>query len=229
MMRLFARLVMLLGVTTAFGVTTLFAQTPSTATPSDAGYAELTFGPTFGHKASASVGGEAGYWLTGPDDGMIQRLGIFGEAGVMNNVATSAIEAKAKKIADTIAATAKAKQRAAYFDGGVIARFPAHDRYTPYALFGLGAARVSNKTAFAVNGTTLTASQLVQQGVQVGSDLSGSYTKLFVTVGGGAHVAVTGRWIADISYRYGRILRDASTESAGINTNRLQFGIGAKF
>ena len=226
-MRLFARLVMLLGVTTAFGVATLFAQTPSTAAPStvtpiDAGYAELTFGPTFGHKASASVGGEAGYWMN-------ERLGPFGEAGFMNNVATSAIDVKAKKIADTIAATALAKQRAAYFDGGVIARFPAHDRFTPYALFGLGAARVSNKTAFAVNGTNLTAGQLVQQGVQLGADLSGSYTKLFVTVGVGAHVAITGRWIGDISYRYGRIGRDANSESAGINTNRLQFGIGSKF
>src|ERR1700730_10878938 len=84
MMRFFARLVMLLGVTTASGVATLCAQTPSTAMPIDAGYAELTFGPTFGHKASASVGGEAGYWLT-------ERLGLFGEAGYMNNVATSAI------------------------------------------------------------------------------------------------------------------------------------------
>jgi opacity protein-like surface antigen len=222
MMRLFARLVMLLGVTTAFGVTTLFAQTPGTATPIDAGYAEVTFGPTFGHKASASVGGEAGYWLN-------ERLGVFGEAGFMNNVATSAIDVKAKRIADPYGATAQAKQRAAYFDGGVIARFPVHDRFTPYALLGLGAARVSNRTLFAINGTNLTSAQLVQLGVQLGADLSGSYTKLLVTVGGGAHVAVTGRWIADISYRYGRISRDASTESAGINSNRLQFGIGAKF
>jgi opacity protein-like surface antigen len=229
MMRLFARLLMLLGATTVFGVTTLFAQTPNTATPSDVGYAELTFGPTFGHKASASVGGEGGYWLTVPDDGMIQRLGLFGEAGVMNNVATSTIDAKAKKIADTFNGTARAKPRAVYVDGGVIARFPAHDRFTPYALFGLGVARVTNRTTFAVNGANLTTAQLVQLGVQLGADLAGSYSKLFVTVGGGAHVAVTGRWIADISYRYGRIGGDTPSETAGVNTNRLQFGIGAKF
>jgi opacity protein-like surface antigen len=228
MMPLFARLVMLLGVTTAFGGTTLFAQTPGTTSPDNRGYAELTFGPTFGHKASASVGGEAGYWLMEPG-GMIERLGVFGEAGVMNNVATSTIDAKAKKIADTFNGTARAKPRAVYVDGGVIARFPAHDRFTPYALFGLGVARVTNRTTFAVNGANLTTAQLVQLGVQLGADLAGSYSKLFVTVGGGAHVAVTGRWIADISYRYGRIGGDTPSETAGVNTNRLQFGIGAKF
>jgi opacity protein-like surface antigen len=227
MMRLFARLLMLLGATTVFGVTTLFAQTPNTATPSDVGYAELTFGPTFGHKASASVGGEGGYWLTVPDERMIQRLGLFGEAGVMNNVATSAIEAKGKKIADVYGATALAKQRAAYFDGGVIAQFPTHGRFTPYALFGVGGARVTDKTTLAINGTTLTGAQLVALGIQLGTDLSGSYSKLFVTIGVGARVAITGRWIGDVSYRYGHI--SGETELAPINTNRLQFGIGAKF
>jgi opacity protein-like surface antigen len=215
------RLVMLLGAATAFGVSTVYAQTPGTATLTDSGYAELTGGPTFGHTASGSVGGEAGYWVTA-------RIGLFGEGGLMFNVATSTTDVKAKAIADFLSATFKAKQSAAYVDGGAIVRFSPKGRSTPYALLGVGTATATSKTTFAVNGKDITG-ELPQRGVQPGTDLSGSYTKFFVTVGAGAHIKLTGRWIADMSYRYGHIGKHAASGIPGINSSRLQFGIGTKF
>lgn len=215
-----SRLAVTLAVVSGFGVGTVHAQTPASAAPSDGGYAEATFGSTFGHKASTSVGAEGGYF--------IGDFGAFGEVGRMNDVATSQIGAKAQLIAGAINATFQAKQPVTYFGAGVVKRFSTLQHVTPYALFGIGGARVSNRVTFAVAGSDVTG-QLDQLGVQLGADLSGSYTKLFITLGAGAHMALTSRVIADFSYRYGRIGQNAASESNAIATNRLQFGVGAKF
>lgn len=203
------------------GVGTAYAQTPSLPSSQGVGYAEVTFGPTFGHKSSGSVGGEAGFFL-------LDRFGVFGEAGRMSNIATSEIDTKAQKIAGAINGTFQAKQPATYFDGGVVMRFSTSHHFTPYVLFGIGGATVSNRVTFAVAGSDVT-SRLNQFGVQLGADLSGSYTKLFVTAGAGAHVTLLDRWIADVSYRFGNVGKNATAEYKAIKTSRLQFGVGAKF
>jgi opacity protein-like surface antigen len=210
------------------GAGTVQAQTPSSPGSQGMGYAEVTFGPTFGHKASGSVGGEAGYFLSPLTS---NRIGVFAEAGRMMNIATSEIDTKAQKIAGAINGTFQAKQPATYFAAGAVVRFSPLHHFTPYALVGIGRASVSNKVTFAVAGSDVT-SQLNQYGVQLGSDLSGSYAKLFVTLGAGAHVTLMDRWIADASFRYGRVGPDTVQGEAiykGINTVRLQFGVGAKF
>jgi opacity protein-like surface antigen len=201
---------------------TVHAQTPSAPASAESKYLEVTFGPTFGHTPSGSAGGEAGYYF---ED---YRVGVFAEAGRMINSATSQIDAKAQVIAGAINATFKAKQPATYFDVGIMRRFPPRHHITPYALFGLGAATVSNDVSFLVGGANVTG-QLPQLGVQLGGDLSGSYTKLFVTVGGGGHMTLKNRWFADLSYRYGVIGKNAVFEYNSISTNRLQFGVGMKF
>ncbi|HEV3214155.1 MAG TPA: outer membrane beta-barrel protein [Vicinamibacterales bacterium] len=220
------QLVIMALVAVFVGVGTARAQTPGAS--EDIGYAEVTFGPTFGHKTSGSVGGEAGLFLGSLGPG---RIGVFGEAGRMANIATSEIETKAQTIAGAFNATFQAKQPATYFDGGVVMRFSPQHHFTPYALVGIGGATVSNKVTFAVGGTDVT-SRLNQFGVQLGGDLTGSYTKVFVTVGAGAHVTLMDRWIADVSYRYGRVGQDTVSSQViykGFNTGRLQFGAGVKF
>ena len=182
----------------------------------------MTFGPTFGHTASGSAGAEAGYYF---DD---FGFGVFAEGGRMSNIATSQIDAKAKVIADRIDGTFQAKQPATYFDAGLVKRFSPTHHITPYALLGIGAATVSNNVSFAVAGADVT-SQLPQLGVQVGGDLAGSYTKVFVTLGAGGHMTLMDRWFADFSYRYGLIGKNAVSEYNAISTNRLQFGVGMKF
>ena len=204
------------------GIGTVRAQTPAPPSPEGRGYGEVTFGPTFGHKSSGSIGAEAGFFF-------LDQVGAFAEAGRMSNIATSQIDAKALIIAGAINATFQAKQPATYFDVGVVKRFSPLYHVTPYALVGLGGATVSNRVTFTAGGSSLTSQQLNQLGVQLGTDLSGSYTKVFVTFGAGARMTLRDRWIADVSYRFGHVGANATSENNAISTNRLQFGVGAKF
>lgn len=203
------------------------AQPPATtpmpmAAAADRAYVEFTFGPTFGHKSSSSFGAEGGYWFG-------DFVGVFAEGGRMRDVATTDIEGKAQTIAASFGATTTSKQPANYGSVGIAVRMLTPGRFTPYALVGFGVARVTNDVRFAVNGRELTPTELGQAGVSLGGDLSGNYTTSFITLGGGTHVSFAGRWIADVSYRYGRVGKNSDAELNSISTNRIQFGLGAKF
>ena len=201
---------------------TAYAQTAG-ATDPDRGYAAFTAGATFGHKSDASIGGEVGYGLT-------DALHLFLEAGRMRNVATSDVDARAQKIATAIGASGSTVQKATYYDAGLKWRLPAYDRWRPYALLGVGAASVKTEPSFSIAGTDVT-SRLAQFGVQLGSDLSGTLTKVFLTVGVGTNITFGGRFLADLSYRYGRIFPKTSEieNDRGINAQRVQLGVGMKF
>jgi len=206
------------------------AQTPPPAkkpspnmVPDGKMYLELVGGPTFGHKIGGSYGGEFGYSLT---DVWL----AFVETGWMGAAGTSDVDNRASAVADAIGGTAKTSTHAIYYDGGLSYRFPATGRFRPYASLGVGAASVSNKTRFSVNGADVTG-QLDQFGVQLGNDLGGRYSAFFFTLGLGARVPFGSRWMADASYRYGRIGGNNKDQAdiPGINTNRLQFGFGVRF
>jgi hypothetical protein len=62
-------------------------------------------------------------------------------------------------------------------------------------------------------------------GVQLGGDLQGDERGFFFMLGGGARLGFGERLFVDVSYRYGHV----SLDSTGVNTNRIQFGIGAHF
>jgi opacity protein-like surface antigen len=221
-MKRFVRCSTLITVMTACGIGTAHAQTAGT-TGLDRGYVELAFGATFGHKSASSIGGEAGYTLT-------DALQLFLEGGRMGNVATTEVDARALIIANAIGASASTAQRAAYFDIGARYRLSEHGRWRPYALLGVGAAGVKTTTNFSIGGNDVT-SQLDQHGVQLGNDLAGSLTKAFLTVGVGANATLGKRYLVDLSYRYGRIFPRTSqiADDKGINTQRLQAGIGIRF
>jgi opacity protein-like surface antigen len=71
----------------------------------------------------------------------------------------------------------------------------------------------------------VTSDLLDRFGVQLGGDLLEDETKALVTFGVGARFNVRGNLVADASYRYARIF----LSEQGLNTNRLQFGIGVRF
>jgi opacity protein-like surface antigen len=196
---------------------------PAVAAAADDWYAELTGAATFGHKSDSSIGGEVGHGLT-------DALQGFFEAGRMGNVATSALDDRAQIIGRAIGASVSTSQKATYFDAGLKYRLAPRGMWHPYGLLGLGAARVKTDTHFIVNGNDVT-NQLDQFGVQPGSDLFGSVTKFFLTVGVGAHAPFGRRYLADLSYRYGRIFpRGGAIENdAGVTTQRVQAGIGIRF
>jgi len=184
-------------------------------------YAGLTLGATFGHKSSGSVGFEGGGMLGGP-------IGIFVEAGHMMNVGTEDLDARAQKIANAVGATASASYKVNYFAVGVRVAPDLALRARPYAVLGGGVAGVTAETALAVNGTTVPPENL---GVQFGSDLNGSETKGYFTIGFGVMYPLMTRFFVDGSYRYGHISAKTGVieNDTGINTNRLQIIIGAKF
>jgi opacity protein-like surface antigen len=186
-------------------------------------YGELTAAATLGHKSDSSVGGELGYTWT-------EERQLFLELGRMGNVATSAVDDRAQIIAQAIGASASVAQKAIYFDAGLKYRLADRGRWRPYGLLGLGVARVKTESNFSVNGNDVT-NQLDQFGVQFGSDLSGSVTKFLLTLGVGANVPFGSRYLADLSYRYGRIFArsGAIEDDTGINTQRVQAGVGIRF
>lgn len=194
-----------------------------TAASSDASrfYAGVTFGATFGHKSSGSVGAEIGGQLTGP-------VAVFFEGGRMMNVGTSDLDARATTIANAVGATASASYKANYFAIGVRVAPDYALPVRPYILVGGGVAQVRAETALAVNGTTVPPESV---GVQFGSDLNGTERKGYFTIGGGVLYPFMTRFFADISYRYGRITADtgAIENDKGINTQRAQIGVGVKF
>lgn len=199
------------------------ARAQSTPAATDRAYIEVTGGPTFGHKTGGSMGAEGGYWI-------LNSLGVFAEAGRMTNVVTKSTLDQASLIGSAIGASASAKTAATYFDAGVMYRLPAHSRLHPYAALGFGVAHATNSSTFKVGGSDITG-QIANYGAQLGSDLAGSYTRPFVTFGIGTHIPFGSRWLGDISYRYGRIGAETGDNAsiAAINSNRLQFGVGARF
>ena len=148
----------------------------------------------------------------------------------MGNVATTDVDARALIIGNAIGATVSTTQRAAYFDIGAKYRLPGFGRWRPYALLGVGAAGVKTTTNFSIGGNDVT-NQLDQHGAQLGNDLAGTLTKAFLTVGVGTDAAIGQRYLLDLSYRYGRIFPRTSqiANDQGINTQRLQAGIGMRF
>lgn len=211
-----------IAVTLASGVGMAHAQTGGATAP-DRGYGAFTAGATFGHESDSSFGGEVGY-------GLIGALQLFLEAGRMGNVATRDVDTRAQKIAAAIGANASTVQKAIYYDAGLKWRLPQYGRWRPYVLAGAGAASVKTEASFSVGGSDVT-NRLDQLGVQLGSDLSGTLTKVFATAGVGTNVTFGSRFLVDLSYRYGRIFQKRSEIEGdrGINTQRAQAGLGIKF
>jgi opacity protein-like surface antigen len=193
----------------AIGTVSAEAQTPVLGP-----YAEFTTGGA-GH--GALLGGEVGASRSSWD--------FFFEFGRMLNTRTSDMETAATLIATALGSgvTAEAKQPVTYFDVGARYKFPTSGRVQPYAGLGIGGARVSRSVSFALNGNDITA-QLVALGVQLGGDLSGSEGGALVTLGGGAEIPLPSRFFLDLSYRYAHVWA-----GDGVNTNRFQVGIGARF
>jgi opacity protein-like surface antigen len=183
-------------------------------------YGELAGAATLGHKSATSFGLEGGYRLT-------DEWQVFAEGGRMANVATADLDQRAQNFATGIGASGvSAVQRAIYFDVG--ARYqPAwvgpYGKWRPYGLVGLGFASVKTSTTFGPSSLGVS--------YNLGNDLHSTLTKVLLTLGAGVTLPVGGRYLVDISYRYGRIFPRTSEilDDPGINTQRVQAGIAVKF
>jgi opacity protein-like surface antigen len=187
---------------------------------------EFTVGATLGNKSSSSFGGEFNYKLG-------TEWEAFVEIGRMRNVASGETDDRAESVARAIGASVSVASKATYFDAGVKYLFvPFLGGYQPYATLGFGAARVTQDVVFSVNNTALSETQLLDQyGVLLGSDLAGTTTKPLFLIGAGVSRNFMGQLFFDVSYRYGRIFAKTGTieDDKGLNTQRVQVGVGIRF
>jgi opacity protein-like surface antigen len=197
------------------------AQTPAAGADASRFFAAVDFGATFGHKSSGSIGAEGGAQISGP-------FGVFVEGGRMFNVGTEDLDARAQVVANAIGGTVSASYKVNFFDVGVRYAPEMSWKAKPYVMLGVGVAQVRSETALAINGTTVEPESV---GVQFGTDLDGSVKKALIVFGGGAMYPLMNRLFLDASFRYGRIAAKTSEieNDKGINTARLQLGIGYRF
>ena len=201
------------------------AQTSAMAPHPDAqrGYVAVDAAATFGSSSSQSYGGEVGVTIA-------PGWQLFVEAGHVNNVSTAAFVTAAQAIAGGLGQTqsgvgVSAKEPVAFGDAGVRYLVPVSGTSVlPYVMAGIGAARVTQDAKFTIGGADVTGS-LAQYGVQLGTDLSGRFTKPLLVLGGGVTVPVWSRVVIDLHYRYGRIF----AADQGINVSRAGIGIGVRF
>ena len=198
------------------------AQTSPTA-DADHGYVEGVLQSAFGNVTSQSFGAEVGVTV-------MPNLQVFGEFGKVRDVATTGIGSAAQLIAGFLSQTQtgvsfSVKEPVTFAVGGVKYTIPTAGAIHPYVLGGAGMATVTQNVAFTVGGTDVTSALASTYGVQLGTDLSGSFTKPMIVVGGGVMWPAWQRLVVDVQFRFGRIL----AEDGGINVSRAGLGVGVRF
>jgi opacity protein-like surface antigen len=198
------------------------AQSAGTA---DKGYIEGVAQSAISNVTSQSFGVEGGFTV-------MAHVQIYAEVGQVSNVATADISNAAQQIAGVISQTQSnvgynVKQPVTFFVAGGKFLVPMDGKLQPYVMGGFGVAKVKQDVTFSVNGADITNSLSQPQygSVQLGSDLSGSFTKPMLSLGGGVMWPAWKQLVVDIQYRYGRVFAPDS----GININRFGVGIGIRF
>ena len=199
------------------------AQTPASAPDADRGYVEAVIQSAFGNVTSQSYGAEGGVTVR-------PNIQVFVEAGMVRDVATSSIGTAAQVIAGFLSQTQanvafRVKEPVTFGVAGLKIIVPMEGRLRPYVLAGAGVASVTQDVAFTVGGSDVTSVLATQYGVQLGTDLSGSFTKPMIVAGAGAMWPAWQRLVVDLQFRFGRIL----AEDGGINVSRVGIGVGVRF
>ena len=201
---------------------TVQAQATTSAAPSPY-YVAVDAGATLGHTSDKFIGAEAGMrWQDTWD--------VFLEGGHMGNVASADLDARAALIANNVGATASAVQKMNFADIGVRYHSPVMEKWDGYALAAVGLAQISTETVLSVNGTAVTSDSL---NVAFGADLNGTVRVGLIVFGVGARRDIDQRYFIDLSYRFGRTFAksdaDGNVVVPGLNTQRLQVGVGIHF
>ena len=199
------------------------AQTPAGAPDADRGFVEGVIQSAFGNVTSQSYGAEIGMTIK-------PTLQVFVEGGMVRDVATSEIGAAAQLIAGFLSQTQanvqfRVKQPVTFGVAGLKFVVPTAGPLRPYVMGGGGVARVEQDVSFTVGGSDVTPNLASQFGVQLGTDLSGTFTKPMIVAGAGAMWPVWQRLVVDFQFRFGRIL----AEDGGINVSRAGIGVGVRF
>lgn len=199
------------------------AQTAAGASDADRGYVEGVIQSAFGNVTSQSYGAEIGVAIK-------PNLQIFVEAGIVRDVATPEIGSAAQAIAGFLSQTQanvgfRVKEPVTFGVAGIKVIVPIEGRLRPYVVGGAGIASVKQDVSFTVGGSDVTSSLPTQYGVQLGTDLSGSFSKPMIVAGAGAMWPAWQQLVVDVQFRFGRVF----AEDGGINVSRAGIGIGIRF
>ena len=201
---------------------TASAQT-APAAGTDRGYVEGVVQSAFGNVTSQSYGVELGITV-------MPNVQLFAEGGLVRDVATSDIGTAAQTIAGFLSQTQanvqfRVKQPVTFGVAGIKYVVPTAKALRPYVMGGGGMAQVKQDVTFTVGGSDVTSNLASQFGVQLGTDLSGTFTKPMIVAGAGVIWPAWQRLVVDLQYRYGRIF----AEDGAITVNRAGVGIGVRF
>jgi opacity protein-like surface antigen len=213
----FVCLPMVFAAALTLGASAAHAQTAAPDPGEGARYsAQIDAAATLGHTSASSFGGELDYHLA-------RKWTVSFEFGRMRNIVSGDLQARANLIAQALQGSANVTQKATYYDFGVRYPLTPHRMWHPYLAAGIGAATVTTATAFQSGSTDVV--------VSPGVDLQGTVTKPLFVIGGGVTVPFASRYFVDGSYRYGRIFARTGVieNDNGINTQRLQIGVGIRF
>ena len=160
---------------------------------------------------------------------LTNKIDIFAEGGHMGNVGTSALDDHASVIANALGlGVGSTGIKVNHFDAGI--RFnvtppPQWPKVHPYVLLGAGFAKATTETTFTLNGT------VVDPGIPLGGDLSGSTNKTILLFGGGITYPFAKTYYLDVGYRFGGILSNVSDieNDQTIKTQRIMLGVGVRF
>ncbi|HEY7789503.1 MAG TPA: hypothetical protein VIC33_03225 [Vicinamibacterales bacterium] len=179
-------------------------------------------GVTFGGTTSSMGEAQVGYRFS-------PTIDLFAEVGRMQNVASNAIALRAGVITNYLntqgigVASASVNVPATFGAVGVRYRLPKYFVFQPYALGAVGAASVKNNVKFSLDGTDISG-QMLNYGVQLGSDLSGTQTAALLSLGGGVLFPWHSLYF-DGSIRYDRLF----TTGSGTNVGFFYVGAGYAF
>lgn len=198
---------------------TAYAQAPASASK---GYIEGVAQSTFGNVTSQAYGVEVGFSIAA-------RLQVFGEVARVNDTASASFSSSAQLMAGALSQTQAnvgyhAEQPTTFGVGGIRFLFPTSSRVEPYVLVGAGVASVQKNVTYTISGSDVTGN-LAQYGIVLGTDLSGTETKMMLDLGGGVVWTAWQKLIVDFQYRYGRVF----TSGEGLSINRAGIGVGVRF
>jgi opacity protein-like surface antigen len=169
------------------------------------------------------------------------HLTVFGNAGRFRNLQADlqpTLDATAAALSgQDFAVIGGGSLPATYVSGGLRVSVPTHSRLMPYALGGVGVARLNPSAQFMFSSGALPDGSTPAAGTDVTSDIvaSGIFTAppasnaFMYTLGGGVQVPVARHWIADAGYQYSRIAADTTLSATPLNTNGMTFGFGYRF
>jgi len=172
---------------------------------------------------------------------VMRHLMVFGNVGRFANLATDLQPTLATTTntltSEGLGVTTTASLPAWYGVAGLRGEMRASRHALPYALGGIGVARLSPTAQFTYASGLMPDGSTPAVGDDVTTTLTGTgnvtvpapSSAMMVMLGGGVQVPIVSHWAADVGYRYSRIAADSTLNATSLNTNVVTFGFGYRF